>query len=192
MKIKNKGIIMTNKIIYFILFTFFGSNIGFAKEVKLNWEFEKAVSKDDRYIKRIENSRSYDAKETVSTKVLSAKIVRDKLHFKLLFHNTTESYLCYIINANKESIIMDDEFGDEYKGAELRTKSGQDNKLAPNQRKQVTVVINAPNEDVTLVNTHWGIKHYMLSNNAAACKFKQYNSYNIHKLDWDISTLREE
>ena len=182
---------MINKTIYFILFIFLVNNCAFAKEVKLNWVFEKAVSKTEyRRVESIVDTRN-NAKETVSTKVLSAAIIRDKLHFKLLFHNTTESYLCYIINANKESIIMDDEFGEEYKGAELRTKSGQDNKLAPNQRKQVTVIIDAPNEDVTLVNTHWGIKHYFLRNNSKACDFKQHNSYNIHELDWDISSLRD-
>ena len=181
---------MINKTIYFILFIFLVNNCVFAKEVKLNWVFETAISEADKYLEDIMDTNS-DTKETVSTKVLSTAIIRDKLQFKLLFHNTTERYLCYVINANKESMIMDDEFGDEYKGAELRTKSGQDNKLAPNQRKQVTVIIDAPNEDVTLVNTHWGIKHYILEVNSKTCKHKQNNSYNIHKLDWDISSLRD-
>ena len=181
---------MFKKITYLTLLLLLINAPIMAKEVKLNWEFEKAISLAYQRPQDIMSTNS-DAKESVSTKVLSANIVRDKLQFKLLFHNTTESYLCYIINANKESIIMDDEFGDEYKGAELRTKSGQDNKLAPNQRKQVIVIIDAPNEDVALVNLHWGIKHYLLKTNSETCKLKQNNSYNIHKLDWDISSLRD-
>ena len=100
-------------------------------------------------------------------------------------------YLCYLINTNKESILMDDEFGDEYKGAVLRKKSGQDNKLSPNQRKLITLIIDAPNEDVSLVNLHLGLRYYRIQNGSEQCKTTETIEFDIHKLDWDISALRE-
>ena len=191
---------MIKKAFCITIICLLSTHSALAKEVKLNWSYDGTILssfyKKSSSLKfkgiSIGGKKPQLLKETTNIKFVSANIVRDKLHFKILFHNTTDMYLCYLVNTAKESIMMDDEFGDEYKGAVLRKKSGQDNKLSPNQRKLITLILDAPDEEVSLVNLHLGLRYFKIQGGSDQCESAETTEFDIHKLDWDISALREE
>jgi len=160
-----------------------------AGEMKLKWVKEDKIGKS---LNKHGHEDWTRLKESASLKVLSASIKRDKLEFKLLFHNPTNHYICYIVTADKSTVLMDDELGNEYQGAVFKPKKGFNNKLAPNQRKQGSIIVDAPEEGISLVNVHFGFHFIRLASNDLSCTLKKGRHYNFHKLDWDISDLRKE
>ena len=130
---------------------------------------------------------------------MRARIVRDKLQFDVIVHNPRKDvYQCLFLTGNDKTSYMDDEFGNEYKGIRIALKGTSDNKLAPNQRKRISLTISAPERDVSLVNIHLGlwITYLPSRHNEKTCKIyhriDMIGNYgiNFHKLDWDISGIR--
>ncbi|MCF2907139.1 hypothetical protein L1285_02110 [Pseudoalteromonas sp. DL2-H2.2] len=166
-----------------------------AAEVKLNWEHKQNIytggaSYEHRCHSEGIESGNFARNECSSgtVKFIKSRVVRDRLEFDIVAHNNNKDkyYQCLYITSDDSYAYMDDDLGDEYKGVRVKFKSGQDNKLAPNQRKKVTLSIPKPSDDATLVNLHFGFKfHYTRSIHKCSKPTGNFG-INFNKLNWDI------
>lgn len=146
----------------------------FAGGVPLSWVYERTWG----------NS-------TYELKIYKVDLVQNKMRFSLLFHNISSEYVCFHASADKEMIYVDDEMGNEYFGAVFRTLNGKTNKLAPNQRKKAIYEFPAPTEGVNLINLRMGFHVRDITSTSKCNPPTKYKDINEHKIDWDISKLRE-
>jgi len=165
---------MKIKILIFVILSLLLSNNILAKEMELNWSFKKSS-----------NGAAY------TLNITKVKLVRDKLRFSLLFHNTGGRYACYHINTSDKTVTIDDELGNEYFGSSFRAINGQNNKLAPNQRKQAIYETAVPIKDVNIINLRLGFTITTVDSNQLCSSPSRYTAVTNHKLNWDISALRE-
>jgi hypothetical protein len=123
-------------------------------------------------------------------KFQKVQLIRDTLKFELIANNMhKEAYQCIFVATTEKSVHMDDEFGNEYKGATVIFQ-GDSNKLALNQVKKFTISIPAPKKDVRLVNLHFGLYSRGILSNWNCDKPLVDEKYNFHQLNWDVSKLR--
>ena len=100
--------------------------------------------------------------------------------------------MCFWLITSEKSVHMDDELGNVYMGGKFFIKSG-DNKLAPNQRKRIEVILPAPKKEAEVVNIHLGINvDDIKSSPRYACDnfVRSYGEMNYHKLNWNIRQLK--
>jgi hypothetical protein len=194
-------------LVFFILFI--SGNVLAEKSLKLNWKYE-FLSEEQKFL---EKPSTYADKEYMigvykvhthlfkhdiakksagAFKVFKAKLVREKLIIELIVHNTSEtSYQCVYLNDGELFAYMDDELGNEYKGAIVGFANELDNKLAVNQRKKVIIKIPRPDDDADIVNMHFGIT-FVAQPSHKTCEKPIVNwKMNFHKLNWDLSALRD-
>ena len=177
----------TLETLFFSLLIFFClsfiSSMAYAaegKKVKLSWE---AKYTDGRYT----------GLSPVAVKILSAEINDGKLIFDILIHNEDKGrYMCVWFNTSESAVHIDDELGNVYRGGKFTLKP-MDNKLAPNQRKRLTVQLPEPDPEVKLVNIHFGFSVRRTSGKPqerCGDSIIGDGELNFHKLDWDMSKLR--
>ncbi|MCI5218302.1 MAG: hypothetical protein D3914_03705 [Candidatus Electrothrix sp. LOE2] len=164
------------------VFFFFSSSMLCAskgEKVKLGWELKFAGN--------------YSGGSPVAVKVLSSQINGGKLIFDILIHNEDKQrYRCVWFNTSENAVHMDDELGNAYQGGKFTLKP-MDNKFAPNQKKRLEVVLPEPDQEVKIVNIHFGFTVEKASGKPQTrCgdSIIGNGELNFHKLDWDMSNLR--
>ena len=148
------------------------SSIAIAGSLDWSWELE---------------SRHYGRKAVVE--VESVQKSGNRMVFDVLIRHTAGGYACFYVNANANSVLMDDDRGNEYYGAELTINQGQNNKLAPNQRKAMTISIPAPKDGVENVNVHFGFKITNINSDDNCRDVTKYEHYDQHQLNWSVDGL---
>ena len=157
----------------FLAFSFTAMAEGTIR-VKLDWETQV----------------KYDG--VVFVKFLTVAIEDGELVFDVLVHSVEKRrYMCFWVNTAEDAVHIDDELGNVYKGGSFTIKP-DGNKLAPNQRKRLKVVLPEPDQEVKLVNVHLGFNVDDISGSPSVkCRGMISNrELNFHKLDWDISKIR--
>ncbi len=128
----------------------------------------------------------------VSLKFLTVAIENGELVFDVLVHNVEKKrYMCFWVNTAEDAVHIDDELANVYKGGSFSIKP-DGNKLAPNQRKRLKIVLPEPDQEVNLVNLHLGF-HVDNTSGAPNAKCREMianGELNFHKLNWDVSKIR--
>ncbi|MFC4347119.1 hypothetical protein ACFO5Q_04615 [Kordiimonas lipolytica] len=163
------------------------------KRIDLSWEWELPV----RWAEYDSSGAFYELRTISdpekfpgSISARRATIRRDQLEVIFVVHNQSDRYTCFFVNGDKDTVHLDDDFGNEYKGATLILNDGQDAKLAPNQRKNFKLRMPAPSPDALSANFHFGFLHAVMEHNSGQCPDPQINSYFQHKLNVDVSSWR--
>lgn len=160
------------------------------KRIDVHWEWELPVrwaeydnSGEFRELQSKKEPENFPA--TITARRIT--IQRDQLEIIFVIHNQSDSYSCFFVNGDKDTVHLDDDFGNEYKGSTLIMNDGQDTKLAPNQRKNFKLRMPAPSSDALSANFHFGFLHAVMEQNAAQCPGPQIDTYFQHKLNVDVS-----